>query len=70
VEKNKKLYALNYDHVQKGTVRETCFMCILRHSHNLSMPASGAFWIDNDILIEVDGKNKDTKQLKGNKKAI
>jgi predicted AAA+ superfamily ATPase len=63
-----QLFALNYDHVNPGSLRETYFLSMLCTSHDLSIPEQGDFWIDNDINIEVGGKNKDSRQIKSAKK--
>lgn len=62
-----QLHALNYDHIKEGTIRETFFISMLQPWHELSAPEHGDFWVDDKYLFEVGGKNKEAKQLKGNK---
>lgn len=64
-----QLYALNFDNINVGTVRETFFISMLKHSHDLSMPSSGDVWVDNEFLFEIGGKNKDNKQIRTEKKS-
>jgi len=58
------IYALTPSQVNIGTVRETFFINQLMQIHKISTPESGDFMIDDNITIEVGGKNKDNKQLK------
>jgi uncharacterized protein len=46
-----------------GNIRETFFINQLEGLHQLSLPDSGDFLIDNKYLIEIGGPNKTKKQL-------
>ncbi|MFN3234501.1 MAG: ATP-binding protein [Gammaproteobacteria bacterium] len=65
-----QIYALNYDRVNKGSLRETFFMSILKQSHQLSAPKDGDFMVDGKYFFEVGGKNKSAKQLNYQKNAF
>ena len=46
-----------------GTVRETFLFNILSQSHTVTIPMNGDFLVDDHILLEVGGKNKNRKQI-------
>jgi predicted AAA+ superfamily ATPase len=46
-----------------GNVRETFFLAMMSHSHDVSVAKGADFIIDNHIYIEVGGKNKDRSQI-------
>lgn len=59
------LYALSPGKVpEKGTLRETFFASQLTANHNVTIPEEGDFFVNNEILFEIGGKNKTTKQVK------
>jgi len=47
-----------------GAMRETFFMSMLRTTHDVSVPSKGDFMVDDSIVFEVGGKNKDAGQIK------
>lgn len=47
-----------------GAMRETFFMSMLRTAHTVSVPSKGDFMVDDSIVFEVGGKNKDAGQIK------
>jgi uncharacterized protein len=49
----------------KGTVRETFFFNQLSRAHELRYPEQGDFLVDNTYTIEIGGKNKGRRQLRG-----
>ena len=49
----------------KGTARETFFLNQLAHSHQVRYPEQGDFLVENTYTIEIGGKNKGRKQLRG-----
>ncbi len=58
-------FALAPDNVNIGTLRETFFLNQLSVLHKVSIPQQGDFIIDEKYTIEVGGKDKAIKQLKG-----
>lgn len=52
-----------------GSLRETFFCRILSSSHHITSGAKADFLLDDDITIEVGGKNKGADQITGTKKA-
>jgi predicted AAA+ superfamily ATPase len=48
-----------------GAVRETFFLTMLRVAHQVSVPLKGDFLVDDHIIFEVGGKNKDAAQIQG-----
>lgn len=64
------LYALSYDGVDVGTVRETFFISQFIVNHELSLPAQGDFLIDDKYTFEVGGKNKKSAQIKSIKNSF
>ncbi len=58
------LYALDFDSVNKGTVRETFFINQVSENYTVTLPKKGDFFVDNKYVFEVGGKNKDFKQIK------
>lgn len=57
------LFALSRN-TQSGTLRETFFANQLSHQHEVSVPPTGDFLIDNTYLFEVGGKGKSFKQIR------
>lgn len=53
-----------------GTMRETFMMSMLRTAHTVSVPSKGDFMVDDALVFEVGGKNKDTSQIKGMDNAL
>jgi predicted AAA+ superfamily ATPase len=61
---NPNLYYTYCDDFKIGAIREGCFANQLQVLHNLSIPNSGDFIIDDKYTIEVGGKNKKYNQIK------
>jgi len=64
------MYALNPEHPDKGTVRETFILNQLHVDHQVTYPRQGDFLVDGRYLIEVGGPSKDTKQIHGHENAF
>lgn len=47
-----------------GTIRETFFVSMIKHIHNLEISNKGDFFIDAKYTVEVGGENKTFKQIK------
>ena len=58
-------YALNPDMVNAGNMRETFALNQLSVKHEVSLHNSADFLVDNEFVLEIGGKNKDTKQVRG-----
>lgn len=58
-------YALNFEKVKKGTLREIFVCNQLSVNHKVSYPKQADFYIDNKYTFEVGGKNKNQKQISG-----
>lgn len=61
---NPNLYHCYCVESEKGTIRETFFMNMLRVDHTLRYPKRGDFWVDDRYLFEIGGKNKGFGQIK------
>ena len=61
---NPNLYHCYCEESEKGTIRETFFMNMLRVDHTLRYPKRGDFWVDDRYLFEIGGKNKGFGQIK------
>lgn len=59
------LYALSNQEPSSGTLRETFALSSLSMAHNVTLPKTGDFLVDDKILLEIDGKTKTSKQLEG-----
>ncbi len=57
------LYAIKYATQNIGSVRETFFLNQLSQNHQVTYPQLGDFYIDENYLFEVGGKNKNNKQI-------
>ncbi len=62
-------YALSPGHANAGSIRETFFFNQLRGIHDIKYAPTGDFTIDKEFTIEVGGKNKPQKQIRGIEKA-
>ena len=60
-----QMFALAPDNINKGNLRETFFFNQIRYKHEVEMPKSGDFLIDNKHVFEIGGKGKDQKQITG-----
>lgn len=58
--------AKGYENI--GTIRETFICNMLYKTHHTTLPLNGDFLIDKNILLEVGGANKTSKQLHGHQK--
>jgi hypothetical protein len=47
-----------------GAMRETFFLNMLGVNHSVSVPVKGDFLVNDEITLEVGGKNKDSSQIK------
>lgn len=47
-----------------GTIRETFFVSMLKHLHNIEISAKGDFLIDSKYTFEIGGVNKSFEQIK------
>ena len=64
-------FALAPTRVNRGTLRETFLMNQLMHGqHRVSLPAAGDFYIDEEWIVEVGGKDKSASKIQGMKKAF
>ncbi|KPJ67097.1 MAG: hypothetical protein AMJ43_06040 [Coxiella sp. DG_40] len=62
-------YALATRIQNQGAIRETFFLSMLSHAHDVTIPASGDFLVDGDYIFEIGGKKKDFNQIKNEKNA-
>jgi len=62
-------YSLAEEGVQIGTVRETFFLSQLRPSNKIALPKQGDFILNGKYTVEIGGKGKDRKQIRGIKNA-
>lgn len=58
-------YAFAKESANKGNLRETFFLNQLSEGHVITFPSKGDFLVDNSILFEVGGKDKNNKQIEG-----
>lgn len=58
------IYAISSEAADSGTVRETFFASALSSKHQLNTIKKGDFLVDEELVFEVGGKNKDFNQLK------
>jgi predicted AAA+ superfamily ATPase len=61
---NTNLHFAYCDNPEIGTIREVFVNSMLKLNHTLSIPKKGDFLVDNQITLEVGGKNKKYKQIK------
>lgn len=64
-----QLYAISANMENVGTIREIFFANMLSYKHKLTVPKMGDFLIDDQILLEIGGKNKDFHQIKDSSNA-
>ncbi len=57
------IYALAFENIEKGNVRETFFVNQLKESHRIQYTDIGDFLIDGKYTFEVGGKKKGQKQI-------
>jgi hypothetical protein len=57
-------YGLNMMGEEMGTIRETFFNTQLNIEHQLRLPKTGDFLVDEKYTFEIGGKNKTSKQVK------
>jgi len=48
----------------KGAMRETFLLAMLRTGHHVSVPAKGDFLVNDEVTLEVGGKSKDGGQIR------
>lgn len=59
------IYSLSDLSSQTGTVRETFVLNQLSFAHTITYPKSGDFYVDEKYLLEVGGKGKSQRQIRG-----
>ncbi len=57
-------YALSIDRPDAGNIRESFFISQLSHLHEIAIPKTGDFIIDDQYTFEIGGKNKKKEQIK------
>lgn len=57
-------YGLNMMGEEMGTIRETFFETQLNIEHQMRLPKTGDFLVDEKYTFEIGGKNKTSKQVK------
>lgn len=60
------LIAISSASPEIGTVRETFFLSAVASLHQVKLPGTGDFLVDDQYLFEVGGKNKSARQLNQN----
>ena len=62
-----QLFAISSKTPEIETARETFFLTMLSQAHQIALPLKGDFLVDDEYLFEVGGKNKNYKQIQGEK---
>ncbi|RLB60398.1 MAG: 3-dehydroquinate dehydratase [Deltaproteobacteria bacterium] len=62
---NPNLYYALASTPDRGAIRETFFLNMLRVGHQVSVPERGDFLVDETLTFEVGGKNKKSNQIQG-----
>ncbi len=62
-------YALSPGQANAGSIRETFFFNQAREKHDVRYAQSGDFVIDGKFTVEVGGRNKPQKQVRGIEKS-
>ncbi len=62
-------YGLNMSGEEPGTIRETFFISQLNIRHELKLPSTGDFMVNDNYIFEIGGKNKSNQQIKDLKNA-
>ena len=62
-----QLFAITITPPKIGTVRETFFLSMLAHKHQVTAPKNGDFNVDNQFIFEIGGKKKGFDQIKDTK---
>jgi hypothetical protein len=57
------MYNFSEENINVGNIRETFFLNQLSINHDVKLPDSGDFLIDNKFIFEISGKNKNQKQI-------
>ncbi len=57
-------YALSIDRPDTGNIRESFFISQLSHLHEIAIPKTGDFIIDDQYTFEIGGKNKKKEPIK------
>lgn len=65
LENTNLMYALSFQTIQKGNIRETFFANQLKESHRIQYAEKGDFLADQTYTFEIGGKEKSSKQLEG-----
>ncbi len=61
---NSNLFSIFCTIPKKGTIRETFFASMLSYKHTINYPKQGDFIVDEKLIFEIGGKEKDIKQIK------
>jgi predicted AAA+ superfamily ATPase len=59
------LYIIHPDTPNTGTIRETFVLNQLIHGYRVHYPEKGDFFVNDQYLLEVGGKNKGNRQIQG-----
>ncbi len=59
------MYALNYNRINIGTIRETFFFNQISNLHSVQYTKKGDFFVDKKYTFEIGGKNKSDNQISG-----
>ncbi len=63
-------FVLNPERVNTGSLRETFALSQLSVKHEVHLHDKADFTVDNKYVIEIGGKNKDQKQIMGQKNSF
>jgi predicted AAA+ superfamily ATPase len=69
LENSNLLYVIHPESPNTGTVRETFVLNQLLRSYQVHYPDTGDFLVDGKYLLEVGGKNKGNRQVRGGESA-
>jgi len=58
-------YALNHEMVNTGNLRETFALNQLSANHEVFLHETADFLVDHKFILEIGGKNKNTRQVRG-----
>jgi uncharacterized protein len=59
------IYTLAGTNAEKGNLRETFFLNQVSVSHDVKLPPTGDFSVEEKFIFEIGGKNKSAKQIYG-----
>ena len=64
------IHALAGANSEKGNLRETFFLNQVSVRHDVRLPPSGDFFVEEEFIFEIGGKNKSAKQLYSREKSF